>query len=517
MSPNQDLRRIVFAAFVSAIFLSGPTCTADLAMTEDGGTDKQCIPRAQRAAKGIYNTIAELPELVELNMQFTDPGDRAMTIEDGLRFVEAVGPWAVYETTSTTPRLYMPGVQASVYRHLLLCPGGAVFGEYEAPYAPFTIEVNLMGVLTGETEPFIMTGDPSFGIPWHGENACTGPLDRAGGDGGFGAEIDYTYFEFDPPPPIGSFWAVRMAFIGPTGPAAGDGFHADRDPSICCTERGGCCIAGDPSCPDEYPYCGDATVDPGEECDDGHNVDGDGCSADCQLEPYCGDGTRDPGEQCDDGNNANGDGCSATCTIEPYCGDGTRDPGEQCDDGNNANGDGCSATCTIEPYCGDGTKDPGEFCDDGANNGKPGFCNATCSGMEPPDPSPYCGDGTKDPGEFCDDGADNGKPGFCNATCSGMEPPDPSPYCGDGNVDAGEVCDDGANNGQQGFCKVDCTGNVEPPDPSGNCGDGVLDDDEVCDDGVNNGLPGFCKADCSATTEPPEPSLPFCDEQVTVE
>ncbi len=32
--------------------------------------------------------------------------------------------------------------------------------------------------------------------------------------------------------------------------------------------------------------------------------------------PYCGDGHLDPGEQCDDGNNVNGDGCSATCTTE---------------------------------------------------------------------------------------------------------------------------------------------------------------------------------------------------------
>ncbi|MEA1937136.1 MAG: SdrD B-like domain-containing protein [Patescibacteria group bacterium] len=32
--------------------------------------------------------------------------------------------------------------------------------------------------------------------------------------------------------------------------------------------------------------------------------------------PYCGDGNLDPGEQCDDGNNINGDGCSADCKNE---------------------------------------------------------------------------------------------------------------------------------------------------------------------------------------------------------
>jgi cysteine-rich repeat protein len=31
-------------------------------------------------------------------------------------------------------------------------------------------------------------------------------------------------------------------------------------------------------------YCGDGGLDPGEECDDGNNVDGDGCAADCTIE-----------------------------------------------------------------------------------------------------------------------------------------------------------------------------------------------------------------------------------------
>ena len=62
-------------------------------------------------------------------------------------------------------------------------------------------------------------------------------------------------------------------------------------------------------------YCGDGTVDPGEECDDGNNNDGDGCHSDC-TEELCGNGILDPGEQCDDGNNDDGDGCAADCTLE---------------------------------------------------------------------------------------------------------------------------------------------------------------------------------------------------------
>ncbi len=102
------------------------------------------------------------------------------------------------------------------------------------------------------------------------------------------------------------------------------------------------------------PYCGDGVLDPGEECDDGNNDNGDGCSDSCSIEPYCGDGILDPGEECDDGNISNGDGCSDSCSIEPYCGDGVLDPGEECDDGNISNGDGCSDSCEIEnqpPAC----------------------------------------------------------------------------------------------------------------------------------------------------------------------
>ena len=131
-------------------------------------------------------------------------------------------------------------------------------------------------------------------------------------------------------------------------------------------------------------FCGDGQIDPGEQCDDGNNVSGDGCDAMCVNEgdPVCGDNILQAGEQCDDGNNVPGDGCDAQCQLEPggpLCGNGEIDPGEECDDGNNTPGDGCDEACLDEvvPACGDGILQAGEECDDGNNTPGDG-CNGIC-------------------------------------------------------------------------------------------------------------------------------------------
>lgn len=74
----------------------------------------------------------------------------------------------------------------------------------------------------------------------------------------------------------------------------------------------------------------------------------------------CGNGKKESSEQCDDGNNRNGDGCSSTCATEfgwtcngtpsvcspaPNCGNKIINTGENCDDGNSDSSDGCSSQC----------------------------------------------------------------------------------------------------------------------------------------------------------------------------
>lgn len=55
--------------------------------------------------------------------------------------------------------------------------------------------------------------------------------------------------------------------------------------------------------------CGNSAVDVGEVCDDGNQVSGDGCRADCRKVEKCGDAELDTGETCDDGNANPADSC----------------------------------------------------------------------------------------------------------------------------------------------------------------------------------------------------------------
>ena len=108
--------------------------------------------------------------------------------------------------------------------------------------------------------------------------------------------------------------------------------------------------------------CGNGTVDAGEQCDDGNQVDGDGCDHNC-TPTGCGNGVVTAGEECDDGNLVDGDGCDHNCTPTG-CGNGVVTTGEQCDDGNLLDGDGCDANCVAT------------MCHPGSSRVIPGYCNS---------------------------------------------------------------------------------------------------------------------------------------------
>jgi len=210
--------------------------------------------------------------------------------------------------------------------------------------------------------------------------------------------------------------------------------------------------------------CGDGFLHAGvEQCDDGNTINTDGCTNACQV-AVCGDGIIEGDEQCDDGNLSNTDGCLNTC-VTASCGDGfVQAEVEQCDDGNADNADGCLNSCVIAT-CGDGFVELGvEQCDDG-NNSNNDACLNTCV-------TASCGDGFVFTGfEQCDDGNSSNNDACLN-TCVNA-------FCGDGFVEVGvEQCDD-ANASNNDACLNTCV--------AASCGDGfVFAGFEQCDDGNNS-------------------------------
>jgi cysteine-rich repeat protein len=113
--------------------------------------------------------------------------------------------------------------------------------------------------------------------------------------------------------------------------------------------------------------CGNEQTETGEACDDGNDVNTDGCTNGCEV-AICGDGTTradlnagDEGfEACDDGNDDDNDACTNLCTVAS-CGDAVLGSDvsegglgfESCDDGNQTDTDACPNDCT-EARCGDG-------------------------------------------------------------------------------------------------------------------------------------------------------------------
>ncbi|WP_434419001.1 DUF4215 domain-containing protein [Nannocystis pusilla] len=168
-----------------------------------------------------------------------------------------------------------------------------------------------------------------------------------------------------------------------------------------------------PTTGDGAHACGNGVLEPGEQCDDGNAVDGDGCEADCAFTPVelCGNGMLDDGEECDDGNDDDSDACRDTCK-HAVCGDGVVHAGvEACDDGNLVDTDECLSSCEAAT-CGDGqVHQDVELCDHGRDNDDDAYdgCTTQCQ------PVPRCGDSqVRAPEEECDDGTPGGDD-LCNA------------------------------------------------------------------------------------------------------
>lgn len=258
------------------------------------------------------------------------------------------------------------------------------------------------------------------------------------------------------------------------------------------------------------PQCGDGTVDPGEECDEGESGNNGlygGCTGLCHLAPHCGDGVHQPDEeQCDFNAPGATHHCHEDCTQDPFCGDSIIQKGEQCDLGGSNSDDrysDCSLSCEI-PNCGDGVVQGGpEECDD-QNDVSTDDC-IWCQ-------SARCGDRYVQMGvEECDKGSGNDDAGECTTTCELAR-------CGDGLVEKGsEVCDDG-NSITTDDC-VMCR--------RARCGDGFVHQSyELCDDGDGSVscsdneecVQGFCEPGGSrCNSDDPHPTEETCDTKCQVQ
>ncbi|WP_373046384.1 DUF4215 domain-containing protein [Vulgatibacter sp.] len=339
------------------------------------------------------------------------------------------------------------------------------------------------------------------------------------------------------------------------------------------------------------PTCGDDLREADEDCDgeDFGGMDctdygfdtgtlacGEGCAIDTSgCSSYrCGNGILEPGESCDDGNEVLGDGCTDQCVIEGDSCDAPVDIGNRFDaaagqwswtfstDGlGNDFENSCTGTLAQQ---GDAVAQftapaAGRYFVDVVHLQAPSFdaildiTDGACGSAAPnlvcsddPDHAYVhlaanqtifmvvdgwgtgvgynegdfeltvaevrCGDGRLKGDEACDDGdLDDGD--GCSSVCtieSGFVCPTAGAacrpiQCGDGFVDGDEACDDSnttAGDGCSSTCAVE-TGHACPPTGGAChpivCGDNIVDAGEGCDDGNRVSGDG-CSADCASET-----------------
>lgn len=249
----------------------------------------------------------------------------------------------------------------------------------------------------------------------------------------------------------------------------------------------------------------------------------------------CGDGQRDGLEACDDGNELDDDGCSQRCDVEAgwtcddatgcalNCGNGLLDAGEQCDDDNTVASDGCATGCQAEDgYLCDGAgagscqldgdhdrvidttdnclqvANPGQ--DDGDRDGRGDACD-NCGDLGNPGQSDQDGDGK---GDVCDSCAadadasqsdgDGDRVGDVCDNCPSAANSDQTNSGGGGEGDACEDRDQDAVIDVLDNCPALANTDQRDDDADGlgdACDDVKLDEgeeDEAPDDGIGTGL-----------------------------
>ncbi|MFQ5478171.1 MAG: DUF4215 domain-containing protein, partial [Candidatus Binatia bacterium] len=232
--------------------------------------------------------------------------------------------------------------------------------------------------------------------------------------------------------------------------------------------------------------CGDSIVDPGETCDDGNSVSGDGCSPGCQLESCIAQSLDYPNQPlCNDG-----DGCTVD-TCNPAT--GACEHPVDCDDGIACTLDSCvGAECVHTPddsFCDDSLVCTDDVCVAGAG------CSFE-NNLAPCDDGLFCNGSDSCIGGSCSVHAGDNCAGECEAGCDEATDSCVAAPLGQGCADEGNVCTDDQCDGA-GSCAHPA--NTEPCDDGISCtiadvcGGGLCEgtpvdslcvDGDVCTDGV---------------------------------
>jgi len=221
---------------------------------------------------------------------------------------------------------------------------------------------------------------------------------------------------------------------------------------------------------------------------------------------FCGDGTMDPGEQCEPTTDGSEDCCSSSCQLEPT-GTVCRSPAGICDAAEVCTGAG--AVCPSDRPVADGTPCPDALFCNGQETCSNGSCRPASTPPCPPEAcveatdscgDSECGNGETEAGEDCDPGADIAGD-CCTATCRFAAA---SVQCrpAAGVCDVAETC-----TGASGACPADAVA------PGGECrpSAGPCDVAEAC-----AGASPACPADGFAGSGTPcRPAVDVCDRAET--
>ena len=155
----------------------------------------------------------------------------------------------------------------------------ACMNEFTDPNSKWTIDISTDGRMTAGSDPIVGR-----------ENAVAGGLDTLN-TLGVGSGIDQSFLEdlvWPQPatlaPPFDDGFVVLVDDFDEYVQAVSEKMGFELCPEDCGNlvddDQDGLVDKDDPDC----WVCGDDYLDPDEECDDGNNLDGDGCSAVCEFE-----------------------------------------------------------------------------------------------------------------------------------------------------------------------------------------------------------------------------------------